>query len=65
MVVASAVTFTLIVFVPTTSDTCRPFFASASGIGMSLPSRYATLALLLVVVGAMVILSTPFATDAA
>ena len=66
MVLSAAVTCTLIVFGPTASDTCWPFIASASAsrISVSLPSRYTTLAPMSVRVGAMVICSTLFGTDA-
>ena len=66
MVVAScAVTFTLIVFAPSESDTCRPVFPeSASAISASELFRYSTVALLSFTAGVIVITSTPLSTDA-
>ena len=63
MRVSSEVTFTLKVFTPTSRLVCRPSaLASSSASVMSLPSRYATMAWLSLLVGRMVIWSTSLAT---
>ena len=63
MVPSSAVTLTLMVLAPTDSATCCPVVpVSASGTVASFSSRYATVALVSVVAGVKVRVSTPWST---